>query len=145
MSDLSLRLAADGDRETVVALLAANDLPYRDVRDGEAEFYIAFDDGEVVGVAGLERSDEVALLRSVVVRERLRGRGYGSAIVAAAVDRARERGTERLYLLTTTAAGFFADEGFRRIQRADVPEAVRSTTEFAELCPDSATVMVRAL
>lgn len=145
VSELSLRPAAADDLDDVAALLAVNDLPHEDVHDGDGEFYLAVDDGTLVGVAGLEQCGEDALLRSVVVRERLRGCGYGSALVAAIDDRARERGTERLYLLTTTAARFFADEGFQRVTRTEVPEAVRSTTEFAELCPDSATAMVREL
>jgi amino-acid N-acetyltransferase len=48
-----------------------------------------------------------------------------------------------LYLLTTTAREFFAGRGYRAIDRADAPERIRGTTEFSDLCPASATAMVK--
>jgi hypothetical protein len=32
-----------------------------------------------------------------------------------------------------------------RVDRADVPGAIRATAQFSSLCPDSATVMFRRL
>jgi amino-acid N-acetyltransferase len=143
VTDLTLQPATGDDLDAVVDLLAAADLPRADVRRADAEFYLALD-GELVGAAGLEPCGDDALLRSVVVSGRHRGEGYGAAVVEAVADRARNEGVERLYLLTTTAAEFFAGRGFERLPREEVPSSIRATSEFRELCPDSATCMWRA-
>ncbi|MFC6952035.1 arsenic resistance N-acetyltransferase ArsN2 [Halorubellus litoreus] len=129
----------------VEALLVGNDLPAADVREGPGEFFVAFDDGEAVGIGGLEVAGDVALLRSVVVREAARGQGYGTAVCDALEREARNRGVDALYLLTTTAAGFFADRGYDRVDRDTAPAALRDTAEFADLCPASATCMRKHL
>lgn len=141
MTDVTLARATGPALEEVVALLSACDLPTDDVGEGEATFFLAADGDATVGCAGLEPCGDDALLRSVAVPERHRGRGYGGAIVGTVLDEARERGVDRLYLLTTTAAPFFADHGFERVAREDVPPAVQSTREFRALCPDDATAM----
>ena len=141
---VTLRPAADS-LSLVEHLLADADLPTSDVQEHPDCFYVAHDGDEVVGVGGIERYGADALLRSVAVEESVRGNGYGSALCDALEDEARTDGVEALYLLTTTAAGFFADRGYSAIERADVPPAVRRTTEFSELCPDSATCMRRRL
>jgi len=136
---------ADGDALAYVEqLLARNDLP-SDVRTAPARFYVARDGDRRVGVGGIQRQGDAALLRSVVVEQSARGEGVGTALCDALEARTAGAGIERLYLLTTTAAGFFADRGYGRVERAAVPDAVRGTAEFAELCPDSATVMTKPL
>ena len=143
MPDLELRQATGDDLDTVIEFLDASDLPHEGVRDGDAEFYLglAGADQGVVGVAGLEPYDSVGLLRSLVVPARHRGQGYGTALVEAVSTRANDAGIERLYLLTTSAETFFAVRGFEEVPRKTVPDAIRETSQFAELCPESATCM----
>lgn len=136
---------ADGRLGLVERLLGAADLPSADVRSAPAEFYLAFVDGEVVGVGGLEGAGSAGLLRSVAVREPARGNGVGTAICDGLEATAREDGTETLYLLTTTAADFFAARGYTAVDRSAAPAPVRETTQFAELCPASATCMRKPL
>jgi amino-acid N-acetyltransferase len=69
----------------------------------------------------------------------------GTAAVRALEARAHDAGVETLYLLTTTAAAFFAELGYERIERESVPAPIRESAEFGELCPSSATVMRRRL
>lgn len=125
----------------VEALLEANDLPAVDVHDGVAEFYAAFDDGDAVGIGGLEFHDDGALLRSLVVRDAVRGQGYGTVLCDALEREARDRGIDAIYLLTTTASSFFADRGYDVVDRSEVPAVLRETTQFADLCPTSAACM----
>jgi len=143
MSDATVDLEpATGDAlADVEALLAANDLPTEDVRDEAAAFYVAYDDEDAVGVGGLETYGSVGLLRSLVVNEVARGGGYGTAICAGLEREASAAGVEDLYLLTTTAAPFFADRGYEVVDRDDAPDALQETTEFADLCPSAATCM----
>jgi amino-acid N-acetyltransferase len=129
----------------VETLLARNGLPAGDVRAVPEAFYVAFDGDDRVGVGGIEAYGTDGLLRSVVVARSVRGEGFGHALCDALEATARADGLDTLYLLTTTAAGFFADRGFVAVDRADVPPAVRETTQFADLCPTSATCLRKPL
>lgn len=144
MPTVELGPAADG-LAYVEGLLADAGLPTDDVRDKPECFSVALAadgaDNERVGCGGIEADGEVGLLRSVVVEPDRRGEGYGAALCAALERRARAEGIDSLYLLTTTAAEFFDAQGYERIERPAAPAAMQETTQFAELCPDSAVCM----
>jgi amino-acid N-acetyltransferase len=144
-SDLTLRRADKAGLDYVERLLARNDLPTADVRAKPDCFQIAVVDGDRVGGGGVEPHGTDGLLRSVVVERAARGRGIGGALCEALAGVARAEGVATLYLLTTDAAGFFGGHGFERVERDAVPEAIRGTTQFDDLCPASATVMRRSL
>lgn len=136
------------DEETlayVESLLEANGLPSSDVRSKPGCFYVAHDGDERVGVGGIELRDAAGLLRSVAVERSARGEGVGTALCERLEAVARDEGVEVLYLLTTTAGGFFADRGYVEIDRSRAPEAIRETTEFADLCPETAVCMRKRL
>lgn len=144
-ASVRLRRADAADLSYVEERLEANGLPSRDVRSKPDCFYVGYDGAERVGVAGVERYGSDGLLRSVVVEEDERDRGYGTALCAAVEARAASGGVDALYLLTTTAADFFADREYAEIDRDAAPEAIRRTTEFDELCPASAACMTKSL
>lgn len=141
--EVMLRAARASDAAGVEALLAANGLPLDGVRESLPSFVVAEAGDALVGVAGLEPCDDVALLRSVAVADGWRSRGLGRALVGRVIADAEARGLRALYLLTTTADRYFPSFGFHSVAREDVPEPVRATTEFREACPASATVMCR--
>jgi amino-acid N-acetyltransferase len=137
---------ADGDAiDRIETVLDANDLPHADVRSPPGTFFLATDDGERVGVGGLETCGSTGLLRSVVVTEPHHGQGYGRRLCAALEARARSRWVETLYLLTTTAASFFRACGYETVDRESVPPEIRQTTQFSDLCPSSATCLRKDL
>jgi GNAT superfamily N-acetyltransferase len=74
------------------------------VQDGTAEFLLAGDAGDPVGVCQLRYRFGVWLgapdcwLEDLFVRESARGRGMGRALAEAAIARARERGCRRIEL-----------------------------------------------
>lgn len=160
MSDpvIGLRPAAATDTglDYVESLLADEGLPTGDVRAKQDCFYVAHREGdhdadgrvgddEPVGVGGVEPAGEAALLRSVVVEPSARGDGVGSALCDALEAVARDDGVDALYLLTTTAAAFFAARGYEEVERSAVPAPMRDTDEFADLCPASATCLRKHL
>ncbi len=143
-----LRQATLGDEPAVAALLDAARLPLDGMLEALPCFVVAEDDGAIVGVAGIEAcgvTGEHALLRSVAVDPAWRARGLGRALVMRAIADADARGAKALYLLTTTAEGYFPSFGFRITTRDAVPEDVRATKEFRDACPASATVMSLSL
>lgn len=141
----TIRRTDEADFDAVETLLEANGLPSRDVRTSPGRFLVAVSDAAVVGVVGVEPYGSSGLLRSLAVSESSRGRGYGTALCDALEEQARADGVDTLYLLTTTAAAFFRRRGYESVAREAVPTAVQQTTEFAELCPASATCMKKNL
>lgn len=143
---IGLRPADDeGALAFVETLLDRADLPTEDLRSGPARFYVAKLGHDRVGAVGLERHGTDGLLRSLVVAASHRGTGIGTATCQAIEEVARGEGVERLFLLTTTAADFFAVRGYDETDRESVPPAIEETTQFSELCPDSATCMQKRL
>ena len=117
--DILLAPASADDLLSIEALLTGSHLPTTDVAQHLGGFILARSEGQLVGTIAVERYGEVALLRSVCVH--------------------------RLYLLTTTAADYFARHGFETITRDQAPAAIQQTAEFRTLCPSSAVCMQKAL
>jgi amino-acid N-acetyltransferase len=140
---VELRTASSADLESVFSLLDRSGLPTAGVADNFSQFLVAEADGRLVGVVGLELYGESALLRSAAVEESWRGSGVGRVLVERALDLARERGIEDVYLLTTTAENYFPKFGFVCVRRDEVAQGVQSSVEFRSACPESATVMCK--
>lgn len=140
-----LRAAEADDLDAVEALLASSGLPVAGVADALERFVLAEADGTLVGVGGLEVHGGDGVLRSVAVAPAWRGRGLGARVTRRLLADARALGLRRLWLLTTTAEGWFPRHGFRPAPREEASEAVRGSVEFREACPASAVAMVREL
>jgi amino-acid N-acetyltransferase len=125
-------------------LLSCENLPTEDLNEASADIFLVVRDAAgVIGAVALEPHGDSMLLRSLVVASDHRSRGLGSLLVEAAQLSAASRGASRIFLLTTSAAEFFAARGFRILSRDQVPDAIRRTTQFASLCPSTAAVMVK--
>lgn len=144
-SGISLRGASADDLPAVEDLLTKSSLPVEGITDSIGSFVVAESDGRVVGVGGVERCGEYGLLRSVAVDPAARGRGVGAAIIERLIGDSEESGLRALYLLTTTAENYFPSFGFDRTRREAVPNEIQQTAEFRDICPSSATVMLRLL
>lgn len=125
-----------------MALLEASHLPTDEVGEWLERYIVAEENGEIVGVAGLEVHGGDGVLRSVAVEVSRRGGGLGGRLAATVIATARSAGLRRLYLLTTTAEHFFPRYGFRRIDRTAASTEVQASVEFREACPESAIAMV---
>ena len=131
---------------SVQTLLREAQLPSSDLTAEHLEHFVGCGCGEALdGVVGLEMYLPHALLRSLAVASTKRGNGIGQALLAEAERYAQYRGAREIYLLTTTAESFFRLAHYAHVARDHVPQAIRSTTEFASLCPASAVVMRKKL
>jgi amino-acid N-acetyltransferase len=138
--------AAPPDLPEILSLLDAAGLPVADLTaDSQVEFLIARRAQRLVGVVGLERFGEVGLLRSLAVDAEHQRQGMGLALTRALEAHAASMGISSLVLLTETASGFFLRHGYEAIPRAGAPRAVQASTEFRQLCPDSAVCMTKRL
>lgn len=127
-------------------LLRACDLPTSDLdTSASLRLYGCTDGAHVLGLVGLELYGEVALLRSLAVDPAARGQGHARALVRAAEQAAAEAGVRHLYLLTTTAAPFFAALGYANAERTNARGAIAATPQFSGLCPASSSFMMKTL
>lgn len=138
-----LRPVRETDRKVVTDMLVDADLPTDGLDEQFGEGYVVAElDGRVVGAGGIEVHGNYGLLRSVVVREGVRGHGLGELIVG---DRLRWAASKRLravYLLTITVPEFFQHIGFTELNRNEMPDAIQGSKEYAEVCPVTATAMM---
>lgn len=139
---LKIRPALRSDLNEVRELLESNSLPACDCAAHLNNFIIAEDQHAVVGVGGYEDCGEVALIRSFVTRPDHKNMGIAEQIFYSIRDKATYLGIKQFYLLTTTASNYFQRFGFTVCSRDGVPNRIRETKQFKELCPSTATVMV---
>jgi amino-acid N-acetyltransferase len=134
------------DEAAIKTLLATCSLPCEDLAPTHLEHFWVLRDGlDLAGVVGLELYGDDGLLRSLAVAEAYRGRGVAAQLIDKAEIYARAQGVITLYLLTTTAADYFARRGYKRADRDAAPAALQHTAEFRSLCPDNAVCMVKEL
>jgi N-acetylglutamate synthase-like GNAT family acetyltransferase len=143
---VTVRAARAEDLPAVRQLLADAHLPLDGLEEQFGDRYaVAVTQGQIVAAEGVEVYERWGLLRSAVVAPAHRGIGLGIRLTKERVGWARRQQLEALYLLTTTAAPFFARLGFEEVTRAAAPAAVQASPEFATACPASATCMRLAL
>ena len=129
------------DLPDVLALLERSRLPSDGLAAHVASTLVAKDRGRIVGSAALELHGRVGLLRSVAVAPSQRGRGLGERLTHDRIAWARDNNLRALYLLTTTAADYFAVLGFCTLDRREAPHEIRTSREFSDACPQSAVFM----
>ncbi len=137
-------LARETDEPAIRRLLEAAGLPTSDLTPTHLlTFLTAKVGGEMVGCIGGEIYGEAGLLRSLAVDPAWRSAGIGTRLVAELGRLAAQLGLREIFLLTTTAAKFFEQHGFQEASRESAPAGVRTSPEFAALCPASAVLMHR--
>ena len=107
-------------------------LPHEGVVEHLNQFLVARDaQNRLVGCAGLEQYDRLALMRSVAVSPDIQRGGLGSTLVTSLLDEAMRSGVEEIMLLTTTAKDYFARRfGFKAAERADYNERLVNSAEW---------------
>lgn len=135
------RTATPADLPALQALLGQLGLPVAGLADHLGHTVIKGGHDRPKALAALEVHGEVGLLRSVAVAPEGQQQGVGRALVKEIIERARALSLHDLYLLTTTAEGYFARLGFVTVPRSAAPSALNASREFQGVCPDSATLM----
>lgn len=94
---------------------------FENVRD----FYVyVLDSGEIGGCVALHIDTiELAEVRSLVVREDLRGKGIGEQLVDAVLREAQDLDIARVYALTRVVP-FFTKSGFHVVDKGELPYKV---------------------
>ena len=142
---ISYTLADEDNVEEILVLLKINNLPVSDLGTGKRIFLVALSEGKTVGCVAIEIYGNAGILRSLAVNSDFRVKGIGQKLVAEAETWSRDNGLKNLYLLTTTAAGFFPKIGWHNNERTLVPESIAASSEFSSICPSTAVCMIKEL
>src|SRR5688500_18290631 len=113
--------ASSDDLRDILDLLSELQLPHAGVAENVGGFLVARNEqSRLVGIIGLERYGNTALLRSAAVAPEYQKSGLGSRLTEDLLARATSEGVEKVVLLTATASDFFARRfGFCRTTRDD--------------------------
>lgn len=141
MHNLVLEKIHDKNTPFIKKTLKENYLVYEDIKNKNIELFSAYINQTLVGIIGLEELDNIGLLRSLVVFEEYRNKGYGREICKSLLAYAKDKKIKELYLLTTNAEKFFEQIDFETISRKNVPDPIKNTRQFSHLCPNSAKCM----
>jgi GNAT superfamily N-acetyltransferase len=158
----SIRRCSDGEREAIFAIVNAAAVAYRGVipadrwhdpympmaeLDGEiaagVEFWGYDDGGELLGIMGIQRLDEVDLIRHAYVLPESQGRGVGGALLQHLADAA-----ERPLLVGTWAAAdwavrFYQRHGFEPVSRERKDELLRRHWNIPERQIETSVVLAK--
>lgn len=143
MPELTIADAQRSDLRDICDLLEAAGLSADEAESCLGGFLVAREDDRVVGTACLESHGVSGLLRSVAVAPDRRGLGIAARMVEHLIARSRAHRHTAVYLLTTTAQGYFERLGFRRIDRASVDPPVRASGQFVgQTCASAAAMAI---
>ncbi|MBS1230150.1 MAG: family acetyltransferase [Proteobacteria bacterium] len=147
IGDYVIRPARVADLLAVIGRLQQCELSTTDLTMlSLANFHLAeTNDQRVAGVVGLERAGSMGVLRSVAVAPQWRGSGLGQRLVAHCETAALTAGVSDVYLLTTTAIGFFRRQGYQELSRAVVPAEIAALRQFHSLCAPSVRCLGKIL
>lgn len=105
---------------------------YESIRD----FFVIKEGDRVVGTAALKVVwEDLAEVRSVLVAEGYKGRGWGRALIEACIREARELGVRRVFVLTNSPH-YFSRLGFRMVDKRELPHKVWSDCLKCPKFPD---------
>jgi amino-acid N-acetyltransferase len=105
---------------------------YENIRD----FFVIRDGDRVVACAALHVYwSDLAELRGVAVAEDLQNQRLGAKLIKACVDEAREVGRPQVFCLTYRAS-FFERQGFRQVDKSELPRKIWSECYRCPKFPD---------
>ncbi len=114
---IDINQASSKNREAIVSLLQSASLPVEDLPQELPQFFIATDNGYVIGAIGLETYERNGLLRSLVVKPEYRKMKIAAGLINELETLAGNLGLQNVYLLTETAQSYFSTKGYATIGR----------------------------
>lgn len=145
LNELNYTLADKDDMLSIVQLLQQYSLPTTDLQVGKRIFIVAKYAEQLVACVSVEKYGDAGLLRSLAVHTEWKEIGLGKIMVQRGEDWSAENGVKTLYLLTTTASGFFQNMAWEVFDRDKAPVTIAATTEFSTTCPSTAQCLKKTI
>ena len=138
---MTIRKATSNEYRAIINLLASNALPTADIYEKNITLFVGLVEDEIVAMIGIEQYENVALLRSLCVKDGFKNKKLGIQMLLHFFAFCEKEKIKTLYLLTTTAEHYFVRYGFEKITRDEAPQTIQQTREFQDICPSSAIIM----
>jgi amino-acid N-acetyltransferase len=145
---ITMRAATTDDRPPIKAFLSGHGLPTKGVglKKHIGSYLLAQDaDGRIVALGGISIHRDGALLRALAVHHRWRSINLAKLLVDQLGALAQQHGAADLYVVTSTAPGYFKKLGFVETVPSSVPDDVRSAKVFSAAALAHAVVLYRAI
>ena len=126
-------------------LLQRCNLPFEDIDAHFDNYLVGIVDNVIAGTIGFEAYGKIALLRSMAVDIEYRNNGITNSLLRQIIKISKENQIQTLFLLTTSAEDYFLKHGFEMIDRNSLPEVIKTTQEFQNICPDTAVCMKKQI
>lgn len=143
--NLQIEPALESDYKEISYLLNVNELPSSDITEDHVQIFVGLNQQEIIGTIGLQKYDSIGLLRSLVVKDGYKSQKIAGKLLHYIFDYCVMHKITELYLLTTSAEEYFYKYGFQKIERILVPEVIKETKQYQEICPKVAVVMHKSL
>lgn len=107
-----------------------------EIYDNIRDFFVLYEDGELIGVSALHICwEDLAEVRSLLVRNDMRDRGLGSILLNSCLEEAKQMGVKRIFALTYKV-NFFKKHGFKEIDKKELPHKIWSDCIKCSKFPD---------
>lgn len=125
---VQIRLATPQDKDTVCRIFQEAGLETEAALAEGTTYWIMQRGGQPVGAIGLEHGEGASLLRGAAVLPSAQGQGLGRRLVMSAVEYARARGDQAIYLFSKK--GDWQSFGFTQVPLAVVMSDVPDTPQI---------------
>ena len=122
---MNIRERQPDDLEPVRTLLETSGLPCNGIE--RTRGWVAEENDQILSHIALEETNGAVVLRSLATAPAARGRGAATRLMELAETAARNR---KILLRTRTVGPWMLRRGYALITSDQVPESVRSTSEF---------------
>ncbi|UOE93957.1 GNAT family N-acetyltransferase [Alkalihalobacillus sp. LMS39] len=136
-----VRIAEEKDLLPVQRLVAKAGLEEKGIEQHIHDFLVVEEQQKIVGTVGIEHLGVDGLLRSLVIQSESWNAKIGLEFLEVALQFAKQKGVETLYLLTKQSIQFFEYLGFHEVKEEEVPEKIRQSPHFHQYVPGVTKVM----
>lgn len=114
-----------------------------DIYEGIREYYVASDEGRVIGCVALHVSWlDLAEIRSLAVQESNQHQGIATLLIKACIDEALHLGIGSLFCLAQTP-DFFLKQGFHLTDKEELPLKIWTDCYRCPKYPDCDSVAIK--
>ncbi|MBX9880327.1 MAG: GNAT family N-acetyltransferase [Candidatus Obscuribacterales bacterium] len=125
MRMIAIRSAIFSDSKAMAELLSESKMQNQIILSKNSEYWVYYDGETLVAMVGNEYVDSLALIKSLVVRGEMRGKGIAKDLLQKAIKEALEKKCTNIYAITSTAPEFFEKFGFTEVPQNEAREKLK--------------------
>lgn len=142
MMGIVIRIATEKDLLQIQHLLVKAGISKEGIEQNIDNFLVACGpDKKIIGTVGIEPIEKDGLLRSLVLTSETWNAKIGLDFIELAVAYGKQKGFEKLFLLTNSSLPFFEYIGFQILEETEIPEHIKASEHFLQYIEGVTKVM----